>query len=111
LCYTKVDFQNSFLHNKKILRTAGGLWIANSTALLLKNKAQKKSPANCGAFYIQKISRNYFFSDFSILAFNAANISLLSPKVAAGAFVDELDEVFSVAVFTFFSSSSRKIAV
>jgi hypothetical protein len=38
-------------------------------------------------------------------------ISLLSPKVAAGAFVDELDEVFSEADFTFFSSSSRKIAV
>jgi hypothetical protein len=36
---------------------------------------------------------------------------LLSPKVAAGAFVEEeLDEVFSEAVFTFFSSS-RKIAV
>jgi len=31
---------------------------------------------------------NYFFSAFSILAFNAANTSLLSPKVAAGAFVD-----------------------
>jgi hypothetical protein len=25
-----------------------------------------------------------------------------SPKVAAGAFVDELDEVFSVTAFTFF---------
>ena len=61
---------------------------------------------------IFKKSRNYFFSDFSILAFNAANTSLLSPKVAAAAFVDvEADEVFSVAVFTFFSSSSRKIAV
>ncbi|MDZ4329262.1 MAG: hypothetical protein U0945_01600, partial [Flavobacterium sp.] len=64
----KLILKIGFLHNKKILRTAGGLWIANSTALLLKNKAQKKSPANCGAFYIQKISRNYFFSDFSILA-------------------------------------------
>ena len=74
-------------------------------------QSKKKAPHCCEAFYIQKISRNYFFSDFSILAFNAANKSLLSPKVAAGAFVEELDEVFSVAAFTFFSSSSRKIAV
>jgi hypothetical protein len=35
-----------------------------------------------------------FFKIFDILAFNAANISLLSPKVAAGAFVEELDDVF-----------------
>jgi hypothetical protein len=50
-----------------------------------------------------------FFSDFPFY-FNAANISLLSPKVAAGAFVEELDDVF-LTDFTFFSSSSRKIAV
>lgn len=77
----------------------------------IKNKDHKKSPTLLWDFlYLDKL-KNYFFSVFSILAFNAANTSLLSPKVAAGAFVEELDEVFSVAAFTFFSSSSRKIAV
>ena len=64
----KIDF----LHNKNILRTAGGLWIVNLNVVLLKI-IQKKSSANCGTFCIQKILRNYFFSNFSILAFNAAN--------------------------------------
>jgi hypothetical protein len=58
----------------------------------------KKKLAHCEASIFKILN---YFSDFSILAFNAANISLLSPKVAAGAFVDELDEVFSVAAFTF----------
>jgi hypothetical protein len=60
------------------------------------------------AFYFIK-TENYFFSDFSILAFNAANIYHCYLLKVAGV-LEELDEVFSVAVFTF-SSSSRKIAV
>lgn len=77
---------------------------------LTKPMKQKKVPHCCGTFYLEE-TKNYFFSVFSILAFKAANTSLLSPKVAAGAFVVDADEVFSVAAFTFFSSSSRKIAV
>lgn len=98
-----------FVRNKKILRTAGRLFWVSEKVVLLKIDT-KKAPHCCGALLFKKI-RNYFFSDFSILAFNAANTSLLSPKVAAGALVVDADEVFSVTAFTFFSSSSRKIAV
>jgi hypothetical protein len=72
----------------------------------------KKSPAKQRGSPILKRNPEDYFPPFSILAFNSARISLLSPKVDAEALL-LLDEelVFSVAVFTFFSSSSRKIAV
>jgi hypothetical protein len=67
----------------------------------------KKSPTLLRAFILRKIKKLFF--SVSILAFNAARTSVLSPKVEA--FAADADEDFSVAVFTFFSSSSRKIAV
>jgi hypothetical protein len=56
---------------------------------------------------LRKIKK-LFFLCLSILAFNAARTSVLSPKVEA--FAADADEDFSVAV-SHFSSSSRKIAV
>jgi hypothetical protein len=50
--------------------------------------------------FFYKKTENYFSLIFPFY-FNAANISLLSPKVAAGAFVEELDDVFSEADFIF----------
>jgi hypothetical protein len=63
-----------------------------------KYRAKKKPAHCCGAFILRKI-KNLFFSVFSILAFNAARTSVLSPKVEA--FAADADEDFSVAVFTF----------
>jgi hypothetical protein len=57
-----------------------------------------KKPRIAGALYLRKIKK-LFFSVFSILAFNAARTSVLSPKVEA--FAADADEDFSVAVFTF----------
>ena len=56
---------------------------------------------------VQHDKKKDYLPPFSILAFNSARISLLSPKVdvCAGA------EAVSVAALTFFSSSSLKIAV
>jgi hypothetical protein len=56
-----------------------------------KNKLNRYKVTN---LILNRKLRRTFFKIFFILAFNAANISLLSPKVAAGAFVEELDEVF-----------------
>jgi hypothetical protein len=56
----KLILKIGFLHNKKILRTAGGLWIANSTALLLKNKAQKKAPQIAGLSIFKKFQEIIF---------------------------------------------------
>jgi hypothetical protein len=50
----------------------------------------------------------FFFSVFSIFAFNPARISLLSPRVEAGAL---FEATASATALTFFSSSSLKIAV
>jgi hypothetical protein len=65
-----------------------------------------KAHIAAGLLYLRKIKK-LFFLCLSILAFNAARTSVLSPKVEA--FAADADEDFSVAVFTFFLSSSRKI--
>jgi hypothetical protein len=57
---------------------------------LINNKInkQKKPHFTVGLYYYKKIEN--YFSPFSILAFNAANISLPS-QVEAAAFADELN--------------------
>ena len=91
--------KQSFVHRDAIY------WV---TLAITKN--QKKSRKLRDFLYSK--SRNityFFFSLFSILAFKPARISLLSPRVAAGAFVAEATA--SATALTAFSSSSRKIAV
>jgi hypothetical protein len=58
-----------------------------------------KARIAAGLLYLRKIKK-LFFLCLSILAFNAARTSVLSPKVEA--FAADADEDFSVAVFTFF---------
>ena len=72
------------------------------------NNRTKKSP-DCSGLINSRNSENYFFSFFSISAFKPARMSLLSPSVEAGALF--VEDVVSETAFTFFSSSSRKIAV
>jgi hypothetical protein len=61
--------------------------MAISLAVNINNLPYKKSPVFLRGFLLS-IEKNYFFSFFSILAFKPARMSLLSPKVAAGALLE-----------------------
>jgi hypothetical protein len=64
LCYSKVDFKIGFLHNKKILRRAGGLGIADSTVLLQKIKHKKSPTLLWGSNYLRKFQEIIFSLTF-----------------------------------------------
>jgi hypothetical protein len=74
--------------------------------IINQEEPNEKKKAHCAAFILRKIKK--LFLCLSILAFNAARTSVLSPKVEA--FAADADEDFSSS-FHIFSSSSRKIAV
>ena len=82
---------------------------AFQSVILTNNDKRKKVPQIAGLSIFKQLKDYFFFSFFSILAFKPARISLLSPRVAAGAF--EAEATASATALTAFSSSSRKIAV
>ena len=59
------------------------------TFQIIRKKLNKKSPDCSGLSIFKRLKDYFFFSFFSILAFKPARISLLSPRVEAGALVLE----------------------